>query len=95
MNATLLHDQEYVTNIKKFIKVCETEFSDLKDTGLAWEMTKLKIRSFSIPYSINKKKEKSAFKKNLEMELENRQKEIDEAYDIDIIQNFTTTKREL
>ncbi len=29
------------------------------------------------------------------MELENLQKEIDETYDIDIIQNFTTTKKEL
>ncbi len=78
--------------LKKFINECETEYSDLEDKGLAYEMTKLKIRSFSIPYSINKKKEKSAFKKNLEMELENLQKEIDEIYDIDIVQNFTTTK---
>ncbi len=58
-------------------------------------MTKLKIRFFSIPYSINKKKGKSAFKKNLEMELENLQNEIDQTYDIDIIQNFSSTKKEL
>ncbi len=94
-NTSLLHDQEYVTNIKEIINDCETEYSDLEDKGLAWEMTKLKIRSFSIPYNINQKKQKSAFKKSLEMELENLQKEIDETYDIDIIQNFTRTKKDL
>ncbi len=63
----------------------------MEHVGLDWEMTKLKIRSFSVPYSINKKKEKSAFRKNLEIEL----KKLDEIHDINIIQNFTTTKREL
>ncbi len=56
-NDTLLHDQEYVTNIKTIVNKCETEYSNLEDKGLAWEMTKLKIRSspFHIA-SIRKKK---------------------------------------
>ncbi len=39
-NDTLLHDQEYVTNIKKIINNCETEYSDLEDKTknlLAWD----------------------------------------------------------
>ncbi len=54
-NNTLLHDTYYDNQIKHIIKYCEDEYSTLEDRGLAWEMTKFKIRSFSIQYCVKKK----------------------------------------
>ncbi len=41
----------------------------MKDKGLAWELTKMEITSFTLPYCIKKKKLKIAFKTFLEQEL--------------------------
>ncbi len=49
----------------------------MQDRGLAWEMIKLKIRAFSVPYCVKKKRDRQAFKKNLENELKKLQEEID------------------
>jgi len=55
-NNNLLHDLEYVSQIKKFIKESKLEYENLSDKGLVWELVKLKIRSFSVPYCIKKKR---------------------------------------
>ncbi len=44
-NTNLLHDEKYVNQIKKIISDAEIEYQMLMDKGLAWEMTKMKIRS--------------------------------------------------
>ncbi len=71
-----LHDTYYVNQIKNIIKNCEDEYSTLEDKAFAWDMTKLKIRSFSISYCV-KKGENIEFKKSLENELEILHNEID------------------
>jgi exonuclease III len=76
-NNSLLHDTNYVKEIKNIIHNCESEYSELEDKGLAWEMTKMKIRSFSVPYCVKKKKERQAFKKSLEHDLEQLQELLD------------------
>ena len=55
-NNSLLHDINYVTEIKKIILNCEIEYKNLQDRGLAWEMTKMEIRSFSVPFCVKKGK---------------------------------------
>ncbi len=70
-NTTLLHDEKYVNQIQTIISDSEIEYQNLKDKSLAWEMTKMKIRSYSVPYYVKKKKDKKIFKENLEKELNN------------------------
>jgi len=94
-NSNLLHDKNYVRNIKEIIKDSTNEFNTYDDKGLVWEMVKLKIRSFSVPYCIKKKKERSQFRKKLESDLENLQIKLDENNTTETLDNFRTTKREL
>ncbi len=65
----MLHDDNYVKEIKKIIKKCENEYSILDDSRLAWEMTKIEIRSFSVAYCVKKQKKKLEFKQSLENNL--------------------------
>jgi hypothetical protein len=95
-NTDLLHAKIYVDEINFFIKTQETELSKYNDKGLVWEIVKLKIRSFSIPYCIKKKKERNKLKKQLENELESLQILLDENNnDTNILENFNTSKKEL
>ncbi len=41
----------------------------MQDRGLAWEIIKLKIRTFSVPYCVKKKRDRKTFKINIEKEL--------------------------
>ncbi len=72
-NTSLLHDT-YVRKIKEIIQKCNLEYNSIANKGLIWELIKMEIRSFTLPYCVQKKKEKSAFKKSLEKELDNLQK---------------------
>ena len=95
-NTELLHDVNYVKNIKQIIKQSHTELSNYRDSGLIWEIVKLKIRSFSVPYCIKKKKERAKFKKKLESDLENLQAKLDENNnDNELLENYNTTKKEM
>jgi exonuclease III len=94
-NSILLHDPEYVSNIKKLIEESKKEQNNIEDKGLAWEVVKLKIRSFSVPYCINKKKKRNKYRKNLEIELENLQNELDKNSSELTLENFKTIKNEL
>ncbi len=53
-NNDLLHNKDYVHLIKKTISDCKRNLHQYTDKGLVWELTKLKIRSASIPYCIKK-----------------------------------------
>ncbi len=76
-NISLLHEKLYVEKIKEIIKTCEKEYASLTDRGFAWELTKMEIRSYTLPYCVKKKKGKIAFKKILEKELVSLQKTLD------------------
>ncbi len=52
----MLHDDNYVNEIKKIIEKCENEYSTLDERGLAWEMRKVEIIFFRIPYCVKQKK---------------------------------------
>ncbi len=90
----MLHDDNYIKEIKKIIEKCENEYSTLDDRGLAWEMTQMEIRSFSVPYCVKKKK-KLEFKQSLEKQLELLQLEIDEHTNDVNRETYYTIKTEL
>ncbi len=54
-NTTLLHDTKYVEKVKTIIKDSEHDYLTMQDRGLAWEMIKFKIRTFSVLYCVKKK----------------------------------------
>ncbi len=68
-NVSLLHDVDYVQNVKEIIKECNEEYGHMTDKALSWDMRKLKIRSFSVSICIKMKKERTKFKKELEEQL--------------------------
>ncbi len=94
-NNDLLHETDYVHLIKKTISDCKRNLHQYTNKGLVWELTKLKIRSASIPYFIKKKKQLTAFKDNLEKERNLLQEYLDSnPSDINFDQ-FNTAKNEL
>ena len=60
----LLHDMEYVTKTKELIrrKLVEHQIDDL---GFKWDMIKMEVRNFTVPYCSHKKKEKLKHEKEL------------------------------
>jgi hypothetical protein len=63
------------------------------DKGLIWELCKLEIHKFSVPYCIKKKKEWLAFKKSLEKELETLLLILDNNPDEDIQNVYNLSKK--
>ena len=63
-NSKLLHDSDYVKNIKEIIQDCKEEYIIQEDKGLTWELVKLKIRSYSVPFCIKKRKNVLLLKNN-------------------------------
>jgi exonuclease III len=94
-NSKLLHNPEYVKNIKEIIKNCKSELEKYTDKGLTWEIVKLKIRSYTIPFCIKRKKEKQAFKLELENKLAVLQEELDTNPNQNTETNFKISKEEL
>ncbi len=92
-NTTLLKNTEYVNTVKQLIKGCEIQHKETKDKGLAWELTKLKIRSFSIPFCIKKRKEAQAYKLTLTNQLELLQEQLDLSQTKENLESFTSTKK--
>jgi len=94
-NSSLLHDPHYVFEVKNIIKKSEQELNHNIDKGLIWEIVKLRIRSFSIPYCIRKKKEKKKFKNELEETLKELEASLDQLLDTEKLEIYKTTKKEL
>ncbi len=94
-NTTLLKNTEYVNTVKQLIKGCEIQHKENKNKGLALELTKLKIRSFSIPFYIKKCKEAQAYKLALNNELELLQERLDLSQTKEKLERFTATKDEV
>ncbi len=62
---------------RKTINNCKTNVNHYTNKGIVWELIKLKIRSTSIPYCINKKKKMYAFKHDLVKNMNLQQIELD------------------
>ena len=94
-NCNLLHDKIYVKTVKDILSECKKKYTNMTDKGLIWELCKLEIRSFSVPYCIKKKKERSAFKRSLEEELEKLLVLLDQNLDKDTLNSYNLNKKEL
>jgi exonuclease III len=94
-NISLLRDPVYVGKVKGIIQKCEHDYATLEDKGLVWEVTKMEIRSFTLPYCVKKKKERSHFKQSMEQEMVRIQELLD-AHPTEQNQEFyQATKKEL
>ena len=60
----LLHDQVYVNSIKQLIATKKAEYQ-MEDLGFKWDLIKMDIRNFTIPYCSYQKKEKVKHEKEL------------------------------
>jgi len=65
-NASYLHNKEYVNQIKQTIKETETEYKDIKDKGLLWDLVKMKVRAQSIKLSREFNKKQKSHEINLQ-----------------------------
>ncbi len=81
--------------MKGRIKNCSNDYIKLEDQSLALEMTKMKIRSFSVPYCVHTKRERINFKLSLEKELEELQAKLDNDPNINTHKLYTLNKNEL
>ena len=60
-NSSLLHDTNYVEKINPMITESAAKYKNMSDKGLVWELIKLEIRNFTIPYCIDKKRRETAY----------------------------------
>ncbi len=67
----------------------------MKDKGLAWDMCKLKIRSFSVHFCIKKKKKRTKFKRELEKQLQELENSLDKDNSIEELNQYNSSKNEL
>ncbi len=86
---------DYVKLVKDTVKQCKNDFCQQENKSFVCELTKLKIRSATIPYCIKRKKERTAFKRNQENELMRLQQELDYNNSETTLDNYNSTKQEL
>ncbi len=67
----------------------------MKDKGLASDMCKLKIRSFSVPFCIKKKKERTTFKKELEIQLQELENSLNKNNSVEELNQYNSSNNEL
>jgi exonuclease III len=95
-NTSLLHDTEYVKTIKSIIAQSVEKHKHIEDKRLLWELVKLEVRNFTVPYSVKKKKTSMEFEQNLGKRLEQLNATIQsDSVNEDIMLEFETTKNEL
>ncbi len=66
----------------------------MKDKGLAWDMCKLKIRSFSVHFCIKKKKKRTKFKRELEKQLQELENSLQETKNVEELNQYNNSKNE-
>ena len=65
-----MHDTNYVEKIKPIITESAEKYKNMSDKGLVWELIKLEIRNFTIPYCIDKKRKETAYENELKKKVE-------------------------
>ncbi len=61
-NTSLLNDTLYVEKIKEIIQKYKLEYNTLTNKGLVWELIKMEIRSYTLPYCVRKRKKNQHLK---------------------------------
>ena len=71
LNNSLINNQDYIDNVKKLIVDTQCELKDIKSYRLTWELLKIRIKEFSIKYSVCKKRSECSRKMYIEHQLNN------------------------
>ena len=96
-NSSLLHNQIYVRDLKTVISQTAERHCNQTDPATLWELVKLEVRSFTIPYCVAKKRRQIENQKELNkrytrlFEIVNSNTELNE----NIINEFNHVKHEL
>ena len=69
LNCALLKEKEYVDMIKATVRECEYCYEELEDKALLWETMKMKFRSVSIKYSIERSRKSKKREKELDSQI--------------------------
>ena len=64
-NTSLLRDEVYIDVIRNLIENLKTDYTDVEDSALKWDLIKCDIRQFTIDYS----KTQSKIRRQAEIEL--------------------------
>ena len=92
----LLHDQEYVDKTKTLLQTKIAEYQ-MEDLGFKWDLIKMDIRNFTIPYCSHQKKEKNKREKELNDKYNRLFSLINTHFDIpdNVLTEFNSVKHEL
>ena len=93
-NNSLLKDEVYKSNIQNIIRKVNTEFKFF-DKRMKWEMCKIKIKEFSMKYSIDVEKNRKKYIVNLENEYKELSKELDNNSCTNNIEKIKNVKKKI
>ena len=68
-NSSLLEDESYITELKENIKIYRNKYHCVEDKGLRWDLMKMEVRGFTIPFAKRKAKNKRDEEKKLQAQL--------------------------
>jgi exonuclease III len=68
-NSSLLHDTDYVNKIKTIIAESKNKYSEMTDKRIIWELIKMDIRNFTVPYCVKKKRDANELENMLNKKL--------------------------
>ena len=91
-NNSLVEDEEYVKLIKENYPIIGEKYRELEDKRLCWELIKMEIRGLTIAYSKNKAKKQRKSESDLQIRLEELDKQIADSTDSALTNNALTEK---
>ena len=92
LNISVVEDEEYVKLIKENYPIIGEKYRELEDKRLCWELIKMEIRGLTIAYSKNKAKKQRKSESDLQIRLEELDKQIADSTDSALTNNALTEK---
>lgn len=90
-DTSLLTDEAYTNEMKESIIKWINEYGDIGDSRIKWELIKYEIRKLTIRYSKEKKRNTNILQKQLEKELIDLERNLDNSK----MERYSEVKREL
>ena len=91
-NNSLVEDEEYVKLIKENYPIIGERYRELEDKRLRWELIKMEIRGLTIAYSKNKAKKQRKNESDLQIRLDELDKQIADSTDPELTNNALSEK---
>ena len=92
----LLHDTEYIYNIKSLLQTKVNEYQ-MEDLGFKWDLIKMDVRNYTIPYCSHLKKVKNKHEKELNEKYNELFSKINTQHNVpeNVLNEYNKVKREL